>query len=222
MNKPKKKSTEKKLLYSDLLEKNNLGVKLDIGCGASKQQGFVGIDVRPFPGVDIVWDIEKFPWPLPDNCASFAMTSHVVEHITPTRVDPRLVGLTELLLDKKLISQEEVDKYIGEINPGSIFVRFMNEVWRVLKPGGQFIISMPYGFSQGQLQDPTHVNARNQNTWRYFDPLDPSGLYRLYHMDLAPWKRVEVFYFEEGNMEAVMEKRIDDTSYHPDKQIYFK
>ena len=29
------------------------GIRLDIGCGANKQPNFVGIDLRPLPGVDI-------------------------------------------------------------------------------------------------------------------------------------------------------------------------
>jgi hypothetical protein len=206
-----------------LLDENNLGIKLDIGCGASKQKGFVGMDIRPLPGVDVVHDLERFPWPFPDQSVSFAMSSHVLEHIYPGRPDARLVGLLKLLLAKGSITQDEVDKYIGEIDPGPVFARFMDEVWRVMKYDGQFVIAMPYGFSQGMLQDPTHVNARNQNTWRYFDPLDPvigNGLYRIY--EPAPWKRTGVSYNEEGNMEILLEKRRDDPSYHADKKIHFE
>lgn len=213
----KRNSVSKEI--ASILEKNNQGIKLDIGCGASKQPGFVGLDIRPFPGVDIVQDLEKFPWPLPDESVSFAMTSHVVEHINPGRVDPRLVGLVQLLTEKKLITEREVNQYIGEVDSFSIFCRFMEEVWRILKPDGQFAIAMPYGFSQGMLQDPTHVNARNQNTWRYFDPLDPSGLYRFY--ELAPWERLAVSYSEVGNMEIALRKRRDHPSYHKDHKIHY-
>ena len=60
-------------------------LKLDLGCGPHKQEGFVGIDYRPLPGVDIVHDIENLPWPLPDNCATLIMASHLVEHINPAK-----------------------------------------------------------------------------------------------------------------------------------------
>lgn len=66
-----------------ILRENAQGIKLDIGCGDNKQKGFVGMDVRKLPGVDIVHDVEKFPWPLPDGCVSFALASHLVEHINP-------------------------------------------------------------------------------------------------------------------------------------------
>lgn len=68
------------------LIRDNSGIRLDIGCGASKQPGFVGMDIRPIAGVvDIVHDFEQIPWPLPDACVSSAVASHVVEHINPVK-----------------------------------------------------------------------------------------------------------------------------------------
>lgn len=55
-------------------------MKLDIGCGAGKAEGFVGIDIRDLPGVDIVADVTKGV-PLPDGCADEVRLSHVMEHI---------------------------------------------------------------------------------------------------------------------------------------------
>lgn len=57
--------------------------RIDIGCGGNKQKGFIGLDKRDLPGVDIVQDLEEFPWPLPDNSCELAIASHVVEHIKP-------------------------------------------------------------------------------------------------------------------------------------------
>jgi len=58
-------------------------IKLDLGCGGNKQKGFTGMDMRDLPGVDIVHDIEKFPWPLHDDCCMIIVASHLVEHISP-------------------------------------------------------------------------------------------------------------------------------------------
>lgn len=63
----------------------HLSIRLDVGCGSRKQKGFVGLDRRALPGVDIVHDLEQTPWPLPDSCASVIVLSHVWEHITPSR-----------------------------------------------------------------------------------------------------------------------------------------
>jgi SAM-dependent methyltransferase len=162
-----------------ILKEQNLGIKLDIGCGQAKQQGFVGLDIRKLPGVDIVQDIEKFPWVLPNESVSFAVASHLVEHVNPAH---------------------------------GIFLKFMDEVWRIMKPECQFLMSMPYAGSRGYWQDPTHVNGCNEATWCYFDPLDKSGLYTIYRP--FPWKIVRVTYDITGNMEVCLEKRRIDKSYN--------
>ena len=56
---------------------------LDIGCGANKRQGFVGMDRRQVEGVDIVHDLEVFPYPLDDESCLTIVGSHIVEHIKP-------------------------------------------------------------------------------------------------------------------------------------------
>lgn len=58
-------------------------IKLDLGCGPSKQDDAIGIDARNLPGVDIVHDLETFPWPLPSNCARAVVISHFWEHLKP-------------------------------------------------------------------------------------------------------------------------------------------
>lgn len=56
-------------------------MKLDIACGQSKQPGFKGVDIAPGPGVDFVWDLEKFPWePFKDNSVTEVYVSHYAEH----------------------------------------------------------------------------------------------------------------------------------------------
>ena len=57
--------------------------KLDIGCGGNKNEGFIGIDFRELPGVDVVHDLEKFPWPLFDEEFDSAVAGHLIEHIKP-------------------------------------------------------------------------------------------------------------------------------------------
>jgi len=195
-----------------LLEKNNQGIKVDLGCGAMKQPGFVGVDNRPLPGVDIVHDLELFPWPLPDACASLVMTSHLLEHLDPHAPDARIAPLINLLMKKGVITREEVEKTIGEVEPGPLFIRFMDEVWRILKPGGLFMSSFPYAGSSGFFQDPTHLNQINAATMTYFDPIAGQGvLYNIYKP--KPWAIKECTYAVNGNMEVLLEKRKIDPSY---------
>jgi predicted SAM-dependent methyltransferase len=58
-------------------------IRLDIGCGDNKQDGFIGLDKRELDGIDIVHDLEVFPYPLPDEVCSVIVGSHIVEHIKP-------------------------------------------------------------------------------------------------------------------------------------------
>lgn len=200
-------STETKTL----LKKHNLGIKLDIGCGDKKQKGFVGMDIRKEDGVDIVHDLELFPWPLPDECASLAFSSHVLEHINPHKGDARIMPLVELLIKKKILTAKEVREYIGEYEGYPSFLRFMDEVWRILQVGGQFILGVPYAGSIGYWQDPTHINGINESTFAYFDPCDTSGLYNVYRP--YPWKIVANTWYANGNLEVILEKRRIDESY---------
>lgn len=158
-------------------------MRLDIGCGANKQgPDWTGIDYRPLPGVDIVQDLEQFPWKdLKDESVDIAIASHVVEHINPAK---------------------------------GTFIKFMDEVWRVLKYGSTFAIATPYAGSLGYFQDPTHVNPCNEVTWSYFDPLDErtgGQLYRIYKP--KPWKIESLAFDRGGNIELVLSKRRMDDSY---------
>lgn len=57
-------------------------MKLDIGCGVRKQAGYVGVDIRPFDGVDHVFDAGTQVWPFEDNSVEEVYASHFVEHLT--------------------------------------------------------------------------------------------------------------------------------------------
>ena len=207
-----KKITEKKSVNS-ILKENNQGVKLDIGCGGNKQRGFVGMDVRKMEGVDIVHNLEKFPWPIPNESVSLAVASHVLEHINPGSTDPRLVALVNLLDKKKVLSKKEIKNAIGEVETFGVFMSFMNEVWRILQKGGRFAFVVPYAGSPGFFQDPTHINPISEATISYFDPLDRSGLWFIYRP--SPWKIIESHFDTIGNLEVVLEKRLVDKSYEP-------
>lgn len=84
------------------------------------------------------------------------------------------------------------------------FLRWMNEAWRVLKLGGNFVISYPYAGSPGYYQDPTHVNPCTERTWTYFDPVHPFQLYRIYRP--RPFKIVSNEYHTDGNGEVRLAK----------------
>lgn len=59
------------------------GETLDLGCGDLPMEGAIGVDYVANPWVDVVWNLEQFPYPIPTNCAKRIVASHIVEHIKP-------------------------------------------------------------------------------------------------------------------------------------------
>lgn len=54
--------------------------KLNLGCGKDIKEGYINLDCVKLPGVDMIHDINKFPWPLKDNTFDEVYCSHVLEH----------------------------------------------------------------------------------------------------------------------------------------------
>lgn len=62
-------------------------MKLDIGCGGSKREGFIGVDILKLDGVDIVHNLTSFPYPFEDNSVDEIWMDQVLEHLqNPMRV----------------------------------------------------------------------------------------------------------------------------------------
>jgi SAM-dependent methyltransferase len=54
---------------------------LDVGCGRTKAAGAIGIDIEPHPGVDVVHDLDRFPYPFADGEFDRIVASHSLEHL---------------------------------------------------------------------------------------------------------------------------------------------
>jgi hypothetical protein len=57
-------------------------VKLDLGCGGKKKEGFIGVDQYAMEGVDVVLNIGVDPWPWEDGTVEEIHASHFLEHLT--------------------------------------------------------------------------------------------------------------------------------------------
>ena len=57
-----------------------LRVVVDLGCGARKRPGAIGLDIAPIPGVDVIADVMR-GLPLRDGCVDEIQASHIVEHV---------------------------------------------------------------------------------------------------------------------------------------------
>jgi SAM-dependent methyltransferase len=56
-------------------------MRIDIGCGPNKKEGFIGVDVAKFPGVDEVCQVGVNPLPFADGSVEEVHASHFMEHL---------------------------------------------------------------------------------------------------------------------------------------------
>ncbi|HYE60326.1 MAG TPA: methyltransferase domain-containing protein [Candidatus Kapabacteria bacterium] len=55
--------------------------KLNVGCGTHILPGWINLDVKQIPGVDMVHDIEHLPLPFADNQFDEILCQDVLEHV---------------------------------------------------------------------------------------------------------------------------------------------
>jgi len=131
---------------------NDKLVKLNLGCSDRlRGDGFTNVD-RCEPA-DLVVDLEQLPWPWETSSVDEIVADDILEHIWPT-TDSSVVEGVSLHLKRQPV------KYP--------IIALMNEIWRVLKPGGVIHIFIPTTDGRGAWQDPTHVTFWSRNTFFYF------------------------------------------------------
>lgn len=136
-------------------KQNSETIRIDIGCGKNKKEGFIGVDQYAIPGVDVVVNLvepnegyisktkngvaAQIPltrfkrWPWADNSVEEVHCSHFIEHLTA------------------------VER-----------VFFMNELHRVMKPGAKATIIAPHWCSNRAYGDMTHQWPPVAEMWFYY------------------------------------------------------
>jgi hypothetical protein len=56
-------------------------MKLNIGAGGVKLDGFVTCDYDPLEKPDYLFNVEKDAWPFPDNSVEVVVAHHILEHL---------------------------------------------------------------------------------------------------------------------------------------------
>jgi len=55
--------------------------KLNLGSGKDKREGFVNLDVVKMDGVDVVWDLNEYPYPFKDGEFDYIEARDILEHL---------------------------------------------------------------------------------------------------------------------------------------------
>lgn len=107
-------------------------LRLDIGCGKNKKEGFIGLDQYAIDGVDVVCDLRK-KLPYKDGSVDEIHCSHFLEHLE---------------------AKERV--------------AFMNELYRIMRPGAKATIITPHWCSNRAYGDMTHCWPPVSEMWFYY------------------------------------------------------
>jgi SAM-dependent methyltransferase len=101
-------------------------LKLNLGCGFDKREGWLNVDSFEACEPDQLLDIEATPWDLPSGAFDHILLKHVLEHVGADF---------------------------------ATFRRVMQEIYRVVAPGGLVEIHVPHVRHDTFWSDPTHVRA---------------------------------------------------------------
>ena len=139
--------------------------KLDLACGNNKRDGYAGIDIVKTDSTDYVWDLQQYPWPIESESVEEINCSHYIEHI---KHDNNMLELKSILASCSSF-EEFKSKLVDEDynKPQDGLIKFFNELYRVLKPGGKVHIVAPYYSSIRAVGDPTHVRLIGDSTFWY-------------------------------------------------------
>jgi len=70
--------------------------KLNLGCGDDIRKDFLNVDFEKFPGVDLVYDLNKLPYPFKSNSFSKIVLRSILEHLEdPYRVMKELYRIAK-------------------------------------------------------------------------------------------------------------------------------
>ncbi len=129
--------------------------KLNIGCGLDFLPNCINSDrVQIKNRVDVVHDLNVFPWPWESNTFDEVIAKSVLEHLVPD------------------------------------LVQTLDEIHRILKPGGLVTLKLPHWRSDIAWQDPTHRWKFSLKSFEQFDPSTLRG--ELYaHYSKRKWKITE-------------------------------
>jgi hypothetical protein len=158
-------------------------------------QAWYNVDKVANAGVDQVFDLFTYPWPLADNSFSGALASHLCEHIGhEIKIAPAsgywLASIPEYVVNwynKEWNSGgvpavavpdfddfDEYQRYTDRVdfleNLQDSWFCFFSELSRVLEPGAIVHLLSPYGQSTDAMIDPTHTRFLFPHTFQYFMP----------------------------------------------------
>lgn len=111
-------------------------LKIDIGCGSSKKEGFIGIDIIQLDGVDIIHDLNQIPYPFEISTVDEIWMDNVLEH-----------------LEKPMIVIEEIYRICKNHARITIAVPYFRSFYAIIDPTHRNF----FGVNWFNYFDPSHL-----------------------------------------------------------------
>lgn len=142
-------------------------MKLDLACGKRCAPGWVGVDISPDTDATIICDLSKRQWEFGGFIHEAGKFGNsligVFEPVPPIHRD-------SLLRFKSGTVHRVRCQHFFEHLTGVERINFMDELHRILVPGGKATIITPYYSSTRAIQDPTHCwPPVCEQSYLYFD-----------------------------------------------------
>lgn len=147
--------------------------KLDIGCGRNKKEGFYGVDIFDFEGVDIVADLREKHWLATKVPEPLYPRFHISENVSvPNPANTDVMLGTAFTLPDNSVDEVHCSHFIEHLtNLGDRWerVNFFNELYRVMKPGAVCSLILPHWCSNRYYGDPTHKEPFSEMGFYYLE-----------------------------------------------------
>lgn len=165
-------------------------MKLELGCGNHPTPGFVHHDRwKHSPHVDLAFELAELPWPLEDDSVDVLLALDVFEHLAEKLIFPN---------GRELFVPLQVEQWL-------------DECWRVLKPGGLLEMRLPAWNHHYSWRDPTHQRVFHQESFLYWCPEAPGTVHRdfgryYFGPDYQKWWRQQSVEIEAGDFRYKLRK----------------
>lgn len=148
-------------------------MKLNLGANDRKMSGFLSVDI--VPPADIICDLNG-PWPWEDSSVDEVLAYSVFEHIGDCTHISEAWTCKECYATRYALFNALPGMTIfpeGKRHPLAK-PHVMNELWRVLVPGGKATLQLPVASEgDGGFCDPTHQSFWTTSDFEYYTAGDP-------------------------------------------------
>jgi SAM-dependent methyltransferase len=158
----------KKSKIKDLANVEQSPIKLDLGCGNNKEDGWVGVDNIKTEKTDVVHDLETYPWPFKDESVDEVKISHYIEHVKD--LIPFMNELHRVM--KKGAKCSIAAPYYTSIrcwqDPTHVQAiseatfMYYNKAWREANKLDHYAITTDFDFQYGYSLDPVWSNRSDE------------------------------------------------------------